>query len=159
MTPAARIDTAVAAVAIGTGAAALLLLPAQIPGETLAAATDMRSPAFFPVVSAGIAILAGLGVLAQVGRLPAEDAPPERPARGVAMAVLILAGALLTPVLGGLPAIFLLMLASAWLMGERRAWRAVLLAAIAVLVVHLLFERTLKVLLPPGVLMPGLLGA
>lgn len=144
----------VAGSAIVLGGAALLLIPWQIPGESLAAINDMRSPAFFPVLAAMIAILAGAALLRPGPAEPAEAAP-ENPGRTWVLAALVLGSAVLTPVLGGLPVIFVMMAATARVMGERRPLRVLALAGISVLVIHLLFERTLKVLMPPGLLFPG----
>ena len=147
-----------AGLAIGLGCVALALIPSQILGESLAAIHDMRSPAFFPILAAGIAILAGAALLRPAA--PAElDPPPESPRRARLLAGCVLGAAILTPLLGGLPVIFLMMAFTAWVMGERRPLPILALAGLSVLVVHLLFERTLKVLLPPGVVMPGWLGA
>ena len=145
-----------AAAGIALGGAALLLVPAQIPGESLAAIRDMRSPAFFPVLAALLALSAGIALLPAALRPGAvteapEPAPPH-PRRALVLAGLLTGGAVLAPVLGGLPVIFLLMLAVGAVLGDRRPLRMLLLAAAGTAVVHLLFERTLKVLLPPGVL-------
>lgn len=148
---ASRSGLLVAAMGIALGAAALALIPAQIPGESLAAVGDMRSPAFFPVLAALLTLSAGL-VLVPAAFRPGEQPAPPHPRRAMTLAVLLTGGAVLTPVLGGLLVIFLLMLAVGWVLGDRRPVRMLLLAAVSVGVVHVLFERTLKVLLPPGML-------
>lgn len=142
----------VAATGISLGAAALALIPAEIPGESLAAVGDMRSPAFFPVLAALLTFAAGLVLVPAAFRPGEAETSPPYPGRAALLALLLVGGALLVPVLGGLLVIFLLMLAVGWLLGDRRPLRMLLLAAIGTGIVHLLFERTLKVLLPPGIL-------
>ncbi len=149
---ASRNGLLVAAMGIALGAAALALIPAQVPGESVAAIGDMRSPAFFPVLAALLCLAAGLALVPAAFRPQEVEAAPPHPRRGVLLAFLIGGGAVLTPVLGGLLVIFLLMLAVGWVLGDRRPVRMLLLAAVSVGVVHVLFERTLKVLLPPGIL-------
>jgi MFS family permease len=148
---ASRTGLLVASTGVALGAAALALIPAQIPGESLAALGDMRSPAFFPVLAALLCLAAGLALIPAAFRPEEEPAPPH-PRRAMTLAVLLTGGAVLTPVLGGLLVIFLLMPAVGWLLGDRRPLRMLLLAAVSVGIVHLLFERTLKVMLPPGML-------
>jgi hypothetical protein len=142
----------VAASGIALGAATLALIPREIPGESLAALSDMRSPAFFPVLAALLALAAGLALVPAAFRPGEPPPPPAHPRRAAMLALLLIGGALLTPVLGGLLVIFLLMLAVGWLLGARHTLRMLAIAAIATATVHILFERTLKVLLPPGVL-------
>lgn len=149
---ASRTGLLVAAMGIALGAAALTLIPAQIPGENVAAIGDMRSPAFFPVLAALLCLAAGLALVPAAFRPEEADPAPPHPRRAVLLAFLLGGGAVLTPVLGGLLVIFLLMLAVGWVLGDRRPLRMLLLAAVSVGVVHVLFERTLKVLLPPGIL-------
>jgi len=135
------------------GAAALALVPREIPGQSLAAIGDMRSPAFFPVLAAILALSAGLSLLPAALRAPPPVEMPPYPARAVALAALLVGGAVLAPVLGGLLDIFLLMLAVGFVLGDRRPLRMLLLAACGTMLVHLLFERMLKVILPPGLLL------
>jgi hypothetical protein len=145
----------VAAVAVALGGAVLALLPGQIPGAGLAAIGDMTSPAFFPILAALLVLAAGAALLLR----PAAPVPAEADAedaggigKPLIFAAMMIGGALLTPVLGGLLTLFLLMCGAAAIAGARRPVPTLLVAACGVLVVHLLFERTLKVLLPPGLL-------
>ena len=145
-------DLVVAGLGIALGLAALVLLPSQIPGESLAAIGDMRSPAFFPILAALLSIGAGVLLMPAALHGSAEAAPaPDYPKRAWMLAALLLVAALVTPVLGGLVVLFLLVIGTAWIAGERRWPRLLLLAVVIVLAVHLLFERTLKVMMPTGI--------
>jgi len=147
-------DLVVAGIAIALGLGALALLPSQIPGENLAAIGDMRSPAFFPILSALLLVGAGVALL-PAALAGAAWEKPERPLRAAGLGAFLVAGALAAPLIGGLAAIFILMVGTAVILGARRPVPVLLLAAISTAIVHGLFERTLKVLLPAGRIFGG----
>jgi len=143
----------VAVVALALGGAVLALLPSQIPGAGVSAIGDMTSPAFFPILAALLVLAAGAALLRRpAAQGPTETEEPGGIGRPLLFAAMMIGGAALTPVLGGLFTLFLLMCGAAAIAGARRKLPTLVLAASGVLVVHLLFERTLKVLLPPGLL-------
>lgn len=143
----------VAVVALALGGAVLALLPGQIPGAGLAAIGDMTSPAFFPILAALLVLASGIALLPRPAAAEAADAEETGGiGKPLIFAAMMIGGALLAPVLGGLLTLFLLMCGAAAIGGARRPVPTLVLAACGVLVVHLLFERTLQVLLPPGLL-------
>jgi tripartite-type tricarboxylate transporter receptor subunit TctC len=58
-------DALIGLACVSVGAAALALVPSQVPGETLAAVGEPTSPAFFPILAAGVLALLRIALAAQ----------------------------------------------------------------------------------------------
>ena len=133
------------------GGATLITLPWQAGIASLADAVDPGGPGFFPMIAAGVALLAGLAMLAQWAL-----------ARGLGQAHIVRA-AQVGPMIAGLagfcvamyavgmlPAMGVLVAYTAWRFDERRLSRMALLGGATPVAVYLLFEMALKILFPTG---------
>ncbi|HEV8673516.1 MAG TPA: tripartite tricarboxylate transporter TctB family protein [Methylomirabilota bacterium] len=146
-------DLAVPIIGAAVGGATLILLPAQIPGASLADVSEMRSPAFFPIVAATAVILASVAdatrVLAGGG---AKDAEPWRWRRPLGLALAFALYLLLVPLLGMMTSAFLLMVVMSRVFGYPRAGRVLVVALATTALIYVLFERVLLVLFPHGLI-------
>jgi hypothetical protein len=150
-----NVDLVVALVAGGLAVATLLLVPYQVPGESLVAIGNLQSPAFFPVFT-GTVMLAAAGGLAAQALLAARagHGPRVRFPRApfvLTVAAVFVAFAVGCHVIGLLPSavLVILVLGRLW---EFRDWRILIPVAVLVpLAVYLLFEKALLVILPRGV--------
>jgi hypothetical protein len=139
-------ETGIGIAAAVFGAAVLLLVPTQVPGETFAAVGDMRSPAFFPVIAAIIVLAAAAGII--LGRRHAEPAEVEAmPTRPWAAMAAVMAGGAVVPLTGIYAGLVVAMLGIGAVLRTRPLALA-MTGGIALGVVHLLFARTLKVVFP-----------
>jgi hypothetical protein len=139
-------ETVIGVAAAALGGAVLLLVPAQVPGQTVAAIGDMRSPAFFPVLAAIIVLAAAAGII--LGRARAEPAEAEAmPARPWAAMAAVIAGAAVVPLAGIYAGLALAMLGIGIVLRTRPLALAIT-GCLSLAAVHLLFARTLKVVFP-----------
>lgn len=151
-----RADLVVGLLALGLALAVLGLIPMQIAGESMAALSNLRSPAFFPVLAAvAMAGLSGLLVLrAVIGLWRYGGGPGTRPGPG-GLRVALVAGVLGAAgvgmfTAGFLPTSALAIGALAVLFGYRRPVVLVVVMLAMPAAIHLLFEEALRVLLPRG---------
>lgn len=147
-----HVDLATGLAVALAGAAIIVLLPSQIGGETIAALSNMNSPAFFAALS-GVGLLLFGSVLAarSVFRSAVRiDFVIERPFRVAAAAGVLVAGVASTFVFGLLPVSAAIVLALGLVFDYRRYWLLALIAAACPVLVYVLFERMLLVLLPRG---------
>jgi hypothetical protein len=139
-------ETMIGAAAASLGAGVLLLVPVQVPGETVAAIGDMRSPAFFPVLAAIIVLAAAAGIV--LGRGSAEPAGAEAlPARPWAAMAVVIAGGAMVPLLG-IYAGLIVAMAGIGIVLRTRPLAFAITAGVSLAAAHLLFARTLKVVFP-----------
>jgi len=147
-------DLAVAGIAAVAGIGAIQVMPQQVGGEDLRALGDMSSPAFFPAL--GALLLTVLGALLALRTLLAP--PPEASAathaihwRRVLLLMALVSGYVgLIFAIGMVPASMLFIPAAALAYGSRRFVAIGVLALAIPALVHVLFERILRVLLPEG---------
>ncbi|WP_291296235.1 tripartite tricarboxylate transporter TctB family protein [Elioraea sp.] len=139
-------ETMIGVAGASLGTAVLLLVPAQVPGATIAAIGDMRSPAFFPVLAAIIVLAGATGIVLAQRRAepPAAEAMPTRP--WAAMAAVI-AGGTAVPFLGIYAGLLVAMLGIGVVLRTRPLAFAIT-TAVSLSAVHLLFARTLRVVFP-----------
>jgi hypothetical protein len=146
----------VALIAASLAVATLLLVPYQVPGETLAAVRNLESPAFFPIIAGCL-----MGICAVL--LAVNAVASERAGRGLRMtfeqprtALLVIAayiGLLLGAHYVGLIASSAVAIAAmAWGLGYRNLKILVPVAALVPACIYLLFQKGLLVILPSGVL-------
>ncbi len=136
------------------GLAVLVLLPDQVPGATLAAIGDMRSPAFFPALAAVLVLVAGAAILLASGRADAQPAE-DRPLLPWATMVAAIAGAASIPLVGIHAGLAVTILSVGLVLGARPV-PLVLIGAGTIAGVHLLFVRVLKVVFPdPALPLPA----
>lgn len=138
--------------ALGIGT--LGFIPSQIPGESLAAVGDMRSPAFFPIVAGSLILVCSilLAVRALAGRIDVHTVTVERPASVaavVAIFVLLTVGA---QYVGMVTSSALSILAMAVVLGYRNLPVLAVIVISVPLAIYVLFERILRILLPHGAL-------
>jgi hypothetical protein len=149
-------DLVVALVAGGLGIATLLLIPYQIPGESLAAIGNLQSPAFFPVFTGAVMVisagaLAVRAIAAPLARRGPRVTFPRLPFV-LTVAAIFVAFAVGSDVIGMLPSSVLVILVLGYLW-EFRDWRILVPVAVLVpLAIYFLFEKTLLIILPRGVL-------
>lgn len=141
---------AVSLIGVAVGSATLALVPRQIQGASLADGADMRSPAFFPVLAAGVVILASVVDAVRVVTGAAGEREPWSWHRPLVLTVAFLVFLLLVPALGTMTAAFLLMLAISLVFGHPRIGWSLTVALVTTVLIYLLFERLLLVLFPHG---------
>jgi hypothetical protein len=148
-----RLQVAVAVIGVAIGCAGLALLPGQIPGASLAAWADMRSPAFFPIWASIVVLTASLvtGAQALAGILRSED-PEFRLARPARVAAILAAFVVLAPLIGTLTMMIAMMIALSLAFDYPRLGRATVLALVSTAAIYLSFEKGLLILFPHGVL-------
>ena len=157
VTASARTDLSVGALTAAIAIAALLLVPGEVASGGLAEVGDVRSPAFFPILGAGLLLALSSGLIfrslrrgASGGHVaPVVALPPARVA-GVAGALLA-AGAVVVW-LGFLPTAALLIVTLSYIFGARRHRLVVGLCVGVPIGIQLLFRDVLNVLLPAGIL-------
>lgn len=146
----------VAAVAGALGIGVLWLVPTQVPGATLAAVSDMRSPAFFAIVNGGFLVCCALVLMLRTvlgGGAEGEPvAPPRAFRRLIAVLVLLVLYVAGIRTLGMVVASVAVMPAMGIALGYRRLSVLIPVALIFPLVIYVLFEKALLILLPHGVL-------
>lgn len=151
-----RVDLAVGTVGLLLALAVLVLIPRQIAGEGIAALSNLRSPAFFPVLAAlamaglsGLVILrAGIGLWRHGGGPRAVPGPGSLRVAVVAAILGAAAAGMFT--LGFLPTGVLTIAALAVLFDYRRPGPLLVVMLVVPGVIHLLFEQALMVMLPRG---------
>lgn len=149
-------DIVTALVATAIGGAMLAVMPTQGGATVGAALGDLQSTAFFPTLASLLMLVLGLLLLfrAVVDRRGDGTFVIEfpRPLQVAGVSLLLIAYLVAIPRLGmmvaSMAAILLLGLAIDW-----RYWKLVIPAAIVVpLGIYYLFERFLRIILPPGTL-------
>ena len=149
-------DLLVALTSVAVGGAILALVPYEIAGQTLAAVSDMNSPAFFPIIAAALLIICGLvlgvGALAAIRVGGHEDVEFKRRGSVLTVMAIFVLFAIGTNFLGMIPSAVLTILAMAWFLEYRNAWVLIPVAVGVPAVIYVLFERVLLILLPRGVL-------
>lgn len=146
-----RTQLAVAVLGAAAGVVVLAILPQQVPGASLAAWSDMRSPAFFPIWAA-VVVLVSSGVIALQalrGGLRTDE-PPISLCRPAAVAAVLAAFVACAAYVGTVVSMALMAAGLAWLFGLRRPAHVLILAVATALAIHLSFERGLKILFPHG---------
>ncbi|MFK7965467.1 MAG: tripartite tricarboxylate transporter TctB family protein [Burkholderiaceae bacterium] len=137
-------------VAIGGGA--LIVLPSQTGAGSYASALSASGPGFFPLIASVLTIFAGLACLVT------SVQPSEKPAQLLPLRSMLLVGLCLTAMgvgltfIGLLPALALMAVGLAFVFGEKKAWRALLLGPATAFFIFLVFELGLKILFPRGLL-------
>jgi Tripartite tricarboxylate transporter TctB family len=150
-------DLIVALVAAALGLATLLLVPYQIAGESLAAIVNMQSPAFFPVFAGGL-ILVCAGTLAARSLLPAGAHAQERMEFAnvgfvLAIGAIIILFAAACLVIGMIPSAAVTIICMGYLWGFRDLKILIPVAILVPTAIYLLFEKTLLIILPRGVVL------
>lgn len=154
VTASARTDLSVGALTAAIAIAALLLVPGEVASGGLAEVGDVRSPAFFPILGAGLLLALSSGLIfrslrrgASGGHVaPVVALPPARVA-----GALLAAGAVVVW-LGFLPTAALLIVTLSYIFGARRHRLVVGLCVGVPIGIQLLFRDVLNVLLPAGIL-------
>lgn len=151
-----KIDRNIALMMGISSLAILLLIPRAVQGETLAAIRNLNSPAFFPILAAGLVLLSSvaIGVQAMTG-LPEADTIIELPLSwkrfGLA-ALLIGSYAVAIALIGMNVATLMLLTLMPWVF-DYYNFKLILPVAVGVTaVIYFLFEKVLLILLPRGVL-------
>lgn len=136
---------------LAIGALVLWSLPGQIGARGLAQAIDASGPGFFPILAALLAMGAGAWCLVEAS-LAREHAggEPLILRRSGWVAALLLLGWVGLHTIGMLMSLGCMTAGLAVAFGARRVAPIVALALLTPLAIHLLFERTLKILLPAG---------
>ena len=136
---------------LGVGGVVLAVLPGQIGAPGIAQAIDPSGPGFFPILASLLSIGAGLWCLLDALRPDPKGAPERLALRRSAwvMALLAVCGIGLH-VAGMLLALGATTAGLAVVFGERRPAVLLALGILTPLGIHLLFERSLKILLPGG---------
>jgi hypothetical protein len=136
---------------LAVGTFVLWSLPGQIGAESLGQAVDASGPGFFPILAALVAMGAGVWCLVEAslakGHLGGEPLMLRR--SGWVVAVLLLGWAGLHTI-GMLASLGVMSAGLAVAFGARRAVPIVALSLLTPAAIHLLFEKTLKILLPAG---------
>lgn len=149
-------DLGVAGLGVLLSGAIWVLVPDQVPGYTQAAYADMNSPAFFPIVAAGLVFLVSLAIAARawLAARRGPEEPPEalRPARMLPAAGVMVAFVVLMPLLGTVVAMALMVAGLMLAFGGRRPVLVAITAIVTPLVIVTLFERVMLILFPHGVL-------
>ena len=149
-------DFIVAGVTGSLALATLALVPSQTPGETLAAVSDLQSPAFFPILSACVMAICSvfLVIRAVAHERAGQGLRISFPHAGTVLSVagLFIAFAAGVHLFGLVNSAVVIIAAMALIMGYRD-WRVLVPVALLVpLAIYLLFQRLLLVILPEGVL-------
>lgn len=136
---------------LAVGIFVLWSLPGQIGADGLGQALDAAGPGFFPILAALLAMGAGVWCLAEasLAKGHADGEPLALRRSGWVVMVLLLGWAGLHTI-GMVMALGCMTAGLAVAFGERRAVPVVVLALLTPLAIHLLFEKTLKILLPAG---------
>jgi putative tricarboxylic transport membrane protein len=136
-------------------AAAVLALAAAAFAATLGfeavppALMEGMGPERFPQLVIGVAALLGVVLLVRSRSLPPSPLPAI-PASVWATIALLVATVLVLPHGGVVPTMAAAMVALGWLWGERRLWLLLAVSLPFAAAVHLLFVRTLGIVLPVG---------
>ena len=150
------IDLLVASISLAIGVAVLLLVPSQISGETVAAIRDMQSPAFFPILAACLMVLCSLilGIRsARSLRGPVEARiQVEQPRAVLAVTGVFVLFAVGTYYFGLLVACTVTILVMGYFLNYRQPMVLVPFSIGMPICIYVLFERTLRIILPEGVL-------
>jgi putative tricarboxylic transport membrane protein len=146
-------DALIGLACVSVGAAALALVPSQVPGETLAAVGEPTSPAFFPILAAGVLALLGIALAAQAFMSdPQASAEGERilTADYLAMSAALALYVMLIPVIGMYLSSALMIVGLSLLFRYRRLSLVLASALLTPALVWLLFEKGLIILFPRG---------
>lgn len=147
-----KADLSVAAFSLFVGVATLMLLPSQVGGENLSAITDPYSPAFFPILIAGILIACGAalagGALMQTPASQNDVRSIEAPLRIAATAGYLLFYGVLIYWIGMVLASIISIICLSYILGFRRHIIIFVTAIVIPLIIYVLFEKMLYVLLP-----------
>lgn len=140
------------ALGVGIGGGVLTILPIQTGTGTYANALTASGPGFFPLIAAVLTLVAGLACLVTAVR-PSDESAQFLPVRSALLVGLCLMamGAGLT-LIGLLPALAVMTIGLAFVFGETRAWRALLLGPTTALFIYVVFESGLRILFPDGLL-------
>jgi putative tricarboxylic transport membrane protein len=146
-------DACVGLACVCVGATALALVPLQVPGETLAAVGEPTSPAFVPILAAGILGLLGTALAAQAFMsYPRAGAEGERILTRdyLAMSAALALYVMLVPAIGMYLASALMIVGLSFLFRYRRFLFVLGSALLTPALVWLLFEKGLVILFPRG---------
>ena len=148
-----RSQLAVGIIGATIGAAGLALVPVQVPSASLAAWSDMRSPAFFPIWASIVVMFSALIILFQVlrGYLVLGEAG-FAPARPALVAGIFIAFVALAPWVGTFTCMVLMMVGTSLAFDYRRPLPTIVLALVATAAIYGSFEMALKILFPHGAL-------
>lgn len=148
-------DGALALIGIGVGIGALLLVPSQIPGGSLADISEPSSSSFFPIVVASALVLCCGVLLTETILRPdnMEEAPPPLLTHGYIQAsVLLTAYVFLIAWLGMMVASGLMIASLSYAFGYRN-WPYMIATAVLIpLGIWFVFRKLLYVVFPSGVL-------
>ena len=163
-----RSDLAVAGLGIAFGVAVLWFAGAELGRDSLATLFEPRSPALFPLLTAGVVL--GAGVAVGVGALRRgwtgeggsdDSVHPddrtrrvERPWRVAGAATSLVVYYLALEPVGMVPASIGLIVILSLVLGFRRFWITVTAAFLVPVTIYFLFVKTLYVLLPSGTIWP-----
>jgi len=150
-------DFAVSLVAVSFGGGILAAIPYQVPGATLADVSNMGSPAFFPILAGAFLVLcaAALALRTVLGQASAAGSDEDSPdaagyKRLISVAVLLVVYLFAIRSIGMIVSSMVLIVVMAPLLNYGR-WRVILaVALLCPLAVFVLFEKTLRILLPHG---------
>lgn len=143
-------DTVTGGLTLGVGLAALALVPSEVRRDGFADFGDIRSPAFFPILVAGLMVLLSITLLIRSTFRAVPDVEMDRAPRVLAVTAALAAATAAIFWLGYLATAGLLIAALSWAFGNRRVWIILALAILVPAGVHFLFEGVLSVLLPAG---------
>ena len=141
------------------GIAVLLLVPVQISGESLAAITNVQSPAFFPILNA--VFLTGCGLVLIFRRSASirdsgdsgdsgDDGAARHPGTLIATVALIGVYLVLVRYVGMVVSSAIAIAAMSVLFGYRNKAVIAVSTVVVPLLIYLLFEKVLRILLPHG---------
>ncbi|MEM8959483.1 MAG: tripartite tricarboxylate transporter TctB family protein [Pseudomonadota bacterium] len=153
--PTPRADLWIGVVASALGIAALALVPGEVARDGLQDFGNVRSAAFFPVISAVFLILLSAALLLRAVRAgalsPTESRMPAISFKVAAVGSALGIAGLAVFWLGFLVTTALLIAGLSFVFGERRLRVIAALAVSVPLAIQILFRETLNVLLPSGI--------
>ncbi|WP_191090166.1 tripartite tricarboxylate transporter TctB family protein [Histidinibacterium aquaticum] len=143
-------DTVTGAVTLALGLTALAMVPAQVQEDGFANFGDVRSPAFFPILSGAAVTLFSLALLIR-GLLKAAPAfSVGEPRRVLAVTGALAGSTLLMFWVGYIAAAAVLIATLSVAFGNRNGLTVAGLAVVLPVGIYLLFDGVLGVLLPTG---------
>lgn len=153
-------DIWVALTALAAGAFVLFSIPAQVPGETILAVTDMGSSAFFPALAGIFMFICGGGLFftATAGQgvfMTTAVEPDDEPVsltRTATVFVLFVVYLLALDTVGMMVSSIILIAVMAFILQYENKKHILISAVVFPALVYVLFEHLLKILLPHGVL-------
>jgi hypothetical protein len=150
-------DLIVAVVAGALGSATLLLVPYQVSSATLAAIADMQSPGFFPVLAGGLIVACAMALAAKsllpTGAHARHEVEFPQPGFVLAIGAIIILFAAGCQLIGMIPSAAAVIIGMGYLWGFRDLKILIAVGILVPAAIYLLFEKTLLIILPRGMVL------